>query len=256
VSKTDVLALAIADVHISAKPPPARSREVSWPSAMLRPLNQVRMLMQRYDAPLIYAGDLFDAPCPSISLLNWAIEHLPPGFAVPGNHDLPGHSLAEMSRSAYWTLCLHGKIRNLEPGRPVAVVPQNRDKYDTLTLHGFPCGVPLEPLAQPLKEFNLHVAVVHQYVWSRGLGYPGADEKNLVGKVIRGMGYEAYVFGDNHTTVLKGRAANAGSLMRRRVDQKHHRPCVVLIHSDGSLSVEYLDCSEDIFDEDAKEPER
>ena len=36
-------------------------------------------------------------------LINWAIKHLPPMLAVPGQHDLPYHDYKELGRSAYAT---------------------------------------------------------------------------------------------------------------------------------------------------------
>ncbi len=241
-----VVAIACADIHLCLTPPPARKNEPDWFATMKRPLDQLRKLSSHHKAPIIYAGDIFDSPRPSLELVNWALEHLPPGFAVPGNHDLPHHSYDEIKKSAYWTMCLHGKIHNLEPGKATAI--------NDIVLYGFPCDFPVTPCPEPIKEFALQVAVIHAYIWQKGYSYQGATQDSyLKSWYSRLKGYEVAIFGDNHIHFHKDSVWNCGSLMRRRIDQRDYQPSVGLICANGMIDRFDLDCSDDIFCEEAKE---
>lgn len=52
------LALLIADVHLSWRPPIARSAEPDWPEAMARILRQVADLAAEHRCPILCAGDV------------------------------------------------------------------------------------------------------------------------------------------------------------------------------------------------------
>jgi hypothetical protein len=58
--KTDkVIAILCADLHLSHKPPIARSNEPCWYTAMKRQLNELSNLSQKWEAPVLCAGDVF-----------------------------------------------------------------------------------------------------------------------------------------------------------------------------------------------------
>ena len=100
----------------------------------------------------------------------------------------------------------------------------------------------------------LEVAVVNSYIWSEmsKSGYPGApEEMKLKSYTKKVKGYHVAVFGDNHLPFLtsvdghKTKVLNCGGLMRRISNEKE-RPCYVgLLWSDGTVTREELDCSED-----------
>lgn len=235
-----VIAITCSDVHLSHAPPLARSAEPDWYAAQKRPLDELRELMIKHKCPLIIAGDIFDRWNPPLELVNKALVDLPPAFCVVGQHDLPHHRYEDIKKSAYWNLVEHGKIRNLEPGKPMAV--------DNMVLWGFPYGFPVTPCDKPIKEFCVNVAVVHAYLWTKTTGYPGADPaKRLKACRKNFQGYEAVVVGDNHRGFLNGRVCNNGTLMRRKADERDYVPQVGLIHADGSISRTSLDCSKDRF---------
>ena len=240
----NVLAICCADLHLSEKPPVARSVEKDWLAAQARPLEQVREVAERHKCPVIYAGDIFDRHDPHPLLINWAIENLPDGFAVPGQHDLPMHRYEDLGKSAYWTLVEAQVIQDLKPG-----------VLDELKLGsrvwGWPWGVEVENVDDNLigrDEVNL--AVIHSFIWTPGLGYEGSPESALAsawGKRL--LGYDVAVFGDNH----QGFAAwagdcpiyNCGCLIRRRSDERGLRPAVGLLMEDGTIQRHYLDVEED-----------
>lgn len=251
-----MILIVTADLHLSDRPPVARSAETDWFAAMRRPLLQLRDLMQKHDAPLAIAGDVFDS-CGKIDgerssrgskisprLINFAIENLPNFFGVPGNHELPHHRLADLKRSPFWTLVEAKRAVYLEPGKPV--------ELPLCRLHGFPFGVPTTPLKNP-HSIALEIAIVHAYCWIEGCGHPEADPRDNAGKILESLkGYDLAVHGDNHKPFYVPSPSrcgifNCGSLIRRTIDEKQHRPSVGLVKEDGTVEREYLDCSEDKF---------
>lgn len=271
-----VVALLVADLHLSLRPPAARDAEPNWLEAQGRLLKQLRHLTEgrrrsgggALDAPslegqlpVICAGDLFDRWNPPPELLNWAIANLPHMYAVPGQHDLPCHSLKDLRKTGYYNLVQAGVVTDLKPGEPVEVPGGT-----PLRLHGFPWGVPVTPLKEP-HDLTLEVAVIHAFVWTEKTGYSGALSQSRLGRwKSRLDGYDVAVFGDNHKPFrqpLMTRANkatmvvyNCGGFQRRRSDEKTYRPSVGLLHSDGSVTRHYLNVSQDKFSDAETELER
>lgn len=239
----DVVAICCSDIHLSHVPPKLRRTEPNWYAAMARPLGQIRELAGFHQCPIIVAGDVFDDgwrthKCPP-ELINFAIKHLPPCYAIPGQHDLPNHRYEDMERSGYWTLVQAGVIKDLHPGVPVAVGP--------LVLHGFPWGFPVRK-RDVTGDLALHVAVVHSYIWDCDEhAHPGAALDNHL-SVAEFEGYDTVIVGDNHKGFVNGRVMNCGTSMIRKADEVGYRPAVGLLHSDGSVSPHYLDMSQDRYD--------
>ena len=57
---SDVIAILCSDVHLSDKPPVARSTEPNWMKAQEHVLVQVNDLAKTYSCPVVCAGDIFD----------------------------------------------------------------------------------------------------------------------------------------------------------------------------------------------------
>lgn len=245
--ENSVLALFVADIHLCYKPPIARSAEEDWHAAMRRPLEQISQLLDKYKCPLVIAGDIFDDGwrphrCPP-SLLNFALRYLPKCYAVAGNHDLPHHDPKEIHHSAIGTLIEAGNICSLEFGEPII--------HNNLRLHGFHCGVDVEPLKRP-HDLMIEIAVIHDFIWQKDSGYVGApEEKRLKAWRDKLVGYDVVIFGDNHIsfhwTDGKQTVVNCGSLMRRTIDQKDFKPAAWLLYGDGTVVPHYLDVGEDKF---------
>lgn len=254
-------AVVCSDIHLSHRPPIARSAEPDWYAAMRRPIKQVRKLTQRYKVPLIIAGDIFDKPgnppkwgAPP-ELLDFAVrefglfEH--GVYAIPGQHDLPEHSQAKIKQSAYWLLCRYGSVVNLDPAKRAEIVPPGY-----LELHPFPWGYDIKPPEKSGSGWR-RVAVVHAYVWIKGRKHPAAPTSQWMGRLAKKLrGYDAAIFGDNHMSFKQTyrkytdtplTVFNCGTLMRRTIREKDYQPCVGLLYSDGTLTRRKLDCSLDKF---------
>jgi hypothetical protein len=246
--KKDVIAIACADIHLSLNPPLARSQEPSWFVAMARPLKELEDLkIDLGGVPILCSGDVFDKWNSGPELINFAMDHLPEMYAIPGQHDLPFHSYADIEKSAYWTMVKHERIHNIPGGAWTITV-------GGIQIHGFPWGRKVEPpkVRQPMGKPVLNLALVHEYTWIHGASYRGAPDGDQM-KVERYEGYDTVIIGDNHISWDASGSNrtqyiwNAGGFMRRKSDEVSHRPRVGLIHVDGSVESHYLDCSKDIL---------
>lgn len=241
--RSDVLAVLCSDIHLCHAVPTARSDEPDWYEAMGRILDQLSKLAQDVQAPILCSGDVFDRWNSPPELINFAIERLPVMQAVPGQHDLPHHSLEEIKRSAFWTLVEAGKLNCCLDG--YVVMPST----PRVRVYSFPWGV--EPCSQDDDPDQVVVALCHRYVWRRGRGYPGAPPAALVGN-IKARGYDAMVFGDNHQSFdvrlnpsCKTFVVNPGCLIPRRRDERTQGSNVYLLKKDRSVERVQLDNSED-----------
>lgn len=235
-----VIAILLADIHLTLTPPVARAKEKDWLDVQAGYLEQVKEVAGHH--PIVCAGDIFDSWKCSPELINFALEHLPEMYAIPGQHDLPLHNLEDIKRSAFWTLVKAGKVKYLRLNKPVGI--------GGLVLHGVPYGCDIPEVEGRERDTDFHLVVVHKYIWTGTHSYPGApkdSEIRSLAKVLRGYG--AAVFGDNHKGFLSSAGGfdvlNCGTLMRRKTDEADYKPQVGLLHSDGEIGVHFLDTSED-----------
>lgn len=235
----------VSDIHLSIRPPIARSNEPDWFMAMERSLKQVKQIAK--DNPIICSGDIFDKWNPPPELINFAIKHLPKMYAVPGQHDLPYHNYADMHKSAFWTLVEAGNVVLIPPDQPLIL-------NSFFQLHGFPWGSPLKPLEKK-NTFLYDIAVIHHYVWKDGSGFHGAAESSHVRELRKVLnGYDLAVFGDNHKPFISKKKhydncvfLNCGSLMRRTIEQIDYVPSVWALNKDHQLEKYPLDISSDVM---------
>lgn len=235
-----------ADWHLSHKPPACRSGEPDWMATQVGYLRQVRDIAG--DLPVVCAGDVFDRHNPPTEVLNTFLMHSPKIYAVPGNHDLPSHRLADMERSGYFNCCLGKVIEDLDPD-----FPTHLDGKATVRAWAFPWGKEPAPCPEP-NDLTVEIAVVHKFVYPKGGGYPGAPEDGLLGRFAEVMtGYDVVITGDNHAAFTQriGNTTfvNCGSLVRRTADQKDYKPAVWVVYDDNTVEPRYLDVSKDAFDD-------
>jgi hypothetical protein len=234
-----VAAILASDLHLCHKPPPAREAEPDWYAAMARPLAEIKALAEKHpDAVVVYAGDIFDHWDTPAETINWVLDNLTPGYAVPGQHDLPNHSYKQIRRSAYATIVKAGLISTLPYNVPV--------RAGSVVLYGFPWEHKITCCEKHHDEIT--VAVCHAYIWAKDHKYTGAPEEKRAGAYLDSLrGYDVAVFGDNHRGFKFHQIFNCGTLMRRRTDEVGYWPQVGLLYDDGHIEAHYLDTSEDII---------
>jgi len=245
-----VAAVLVSDIHLSLKMPTCRKEQVPWMEVMAEYLRQLKEYSEKHNAPILCAGDIFDKWNSPPELINFALEHLPFMYAVPGQHDLPAHNYEERYRSSYDTLVRAGRIQNLKPYLSVRIT-------DKLWVTGFPWGFPLKPCTNlHIKKGELMVAVCHHFIWSsKKNGFTGigmdTHTRNLAGKMD---GFDVALFGDNHKGFLTKTGEltilNNGGFMRRSVDQIEYTPSFGVLYGDGSVKRVALETEGfDYFDE-------
>lgn len=252
--KGTVTSIWCGDIHWSELPPVARSVEEDWLLVQSRYMLQLKRIQDKYRVPIFVAGDLFHQWRVSPNLLSHVIYWCRGMdiWGIPGNHDIPQHNWGELYRSAFWTLVEAGSVK----------LPTVNDSFpvENLAVYSFPPGFEVkEP--RPVNDLCMNVALIHDYIWTSKSGHYGPeanDSQRARAWRSKLIGYDVAVFGDNHKTILindwkdtqegKGPTIfNAGTFMRRRSDEREHRPCVGLLYMDGHMEKEYLDVSQDKF---------
>lgn len=249
----NLVAVAIADVHLSAEPPRFRAVEENWLNKQAAILQQVFTIAKNKGnpVPLLIAGDLFNTAMPSPEIINFALDifsNLPfPIYAIPGNHDLPNHRYEEMKRSAYGTLVRARRLENIPIRGFLQLTPGVR-------VWGYPCGV---EVAHPprMSDKCLQVALVHSYIWwMDSHRYKGAPEDQQASHYLEKLkGHDVAVFGDNHCGFIMNRSdcsiLNCGTLLVRKSDERKigTSSAVGLIYNDGSVDRQWLDISSDKY---------
>lgn len=242
--------VACSDIHLSARPPLARSGEKDWLKTQAGVLDQVTRLCAKHGCPLVIAGDVFDRWNAPPAVINVAIKAFKKAtlgvYAVPGQHDLPNHVYQDIKKSAYWTLVESDAVMNLPYGAVCDI--------GHLRLHGFPWGVDLQESGYAPEPHDLiqDVAVVHRYLWKKGTGHPQARDEDRVRESLDVLKcFDVSVFGDNHTPFVHAgdgyTIINCGGLQRRTVAERDHRPRAWLVRGDNSCEPLYLDTSGDVM---------
>jgi len=252
-----LLATFVSDIHLCHTCPIARSAEPDWYEAMGRVLDQVvdkssvipsEKKGVYYNVPIFCAGDFFHKWNSPPELINFAIARMPKMIGIPGQHDLPYHSLDDVRKSAYWTLVEAGTITHLIGSL----------RMGDFCIHAFPWGKEIERPEEHHQDAE-NIALVHKYVWTKGHSYPGATPQSHATKTELD-GYTYGVFGDNHKGFSLGKVYNCGGLIRRKSDERRYKPAIGMLYDDGSLERHYLDTSEDLwtgeFDLDTSDPGR
>jgi hypothetical protein len=233
------IAIAVSDIHLTEKRPTCRADD-DWFDSMLSSLSQVETAAHTLGVPILCGGDVFDNPhgdankYTGLTLVNWALNHMPIMFSIPGQHDLISHRMDHIECSAYETLCSKGVLCD------VSGFHYNTQDF---VVYGLPYGA---ELPEPPKTDKLTIALVHDYIWdNRKHAFVNAPFASMMNKRDH-KGWDFVVYGDNHspffgqsgcTTVV-----NCGSLARQKSNNEH-KPSYWVLHDDMSVERVHLDTS-------------
>lgn len=239
------IAVACSDLHLSLRQPACRNED-DWLGVQKYYLDQLNTLARRFNIPVLCAGDIFDRWNPPPELIHFAMSNLPDGMiAIPGQHDLPYHSLDLMHKSGYGVLALSEKIKDISGRQYYHRMPGSKD----LQITGVAWGQSVPSLAETGNCIGcLQILLIHQFCWIPEKGYPGAPAKSNLISIARNLSnYSTAIFGDNHkgfTAVvdrewgdmkLNCHVMNCGTFIRRKSDEKQYKPSIGLIFSDGTI---------------------
>ena len=221
-----VTAIITGDIHLRDDQPVCRTDD--FLTTQTRKLKWLSELQRKYNCPILDAGDLFHHWKPSPALLRYAINNLPDGMiTVPGNHDLPSHSMELYEKSGLAVLQAAGKVCVLfdEPSgsRENVVYP-------------FPWGVPISPRESSISERN--IALCHVMTYQGRKPFPGCKDPGAGALLRNTKGYDLIITGHNHMPFVvedEGRLlVNPGSLMRTTAAQIDHKPRVYLYYAEDN----------------------
>lgn len=243
-------AIITADIELRNSVPVCRTDE-DYLETMWGKVQWLTDLQERYDCPIFDGGDLFDKSVkknPSLVLLSRAIATFRGRYyTVPGNHDLPGKSLANYAGSAMAVLEQAGAVDAQSlfvQGDTIDVTELGSeqktirmDGRDRIRIHRFPWGVPLERV--DCYDGCLHAILLHAMVYDRVKPFPGCEGYEA-GEILDLFdNADLIVCGHHHQTFTRSKGktilVNPGSLMRNDADQADHRPCVFLWYPDGDF---------------------
>lgn len=236
-------AILTADWHLRDTTPICRTDDF-WKAQWDKVMHIVE-LQNRYNCPIIHAGDLFHTWKTSPFLLSTTMEYFnrftevrngPAFITVYGNHDLPQHNIDLFQRSGMNTLATAGKIVIMENGHWGETVPM-----DSFLLQNLLGGT----------EFK-DVAVWHKFTYTGAKPWPGCQDPTAEQILRKFPEYRLIVTGDNHTPFVvkyKDRIlVNPGSITRQTADQAEHSPRVYFWYSeDNSVKPILLPFQEDVI---------
>lgn len=225
-------AILISDLHLTDSIPVSRTDD--YISAQIHKLRFIQTLSDKNgNCPILCAGDIFDRWKASPWLCTMAFHYLPkPFITVPGNHDLPMHSLEHYGKSALSLIASVSDQINVLKGEGLG--------YGNLLITGIPFGQIDEfDVPDMGKTTGRRILILHGLVWksNRPLWSKGSyTDLELLNKF--GNDFDLILTGDNHTTFTtkykNSWLVNPGSMMRITVDQIDHKPCGYLYYAENN----------------------
>lgn len=245
-------ALFLSDLHLRNTSP--RGRKDNFWDAQERKLDFIIKVSNRFHAQVIIAGDVGDCSEWDNSLLTWAINkfkkfsRIP--IVIPGQHDLPNHSMKLYHKSALSVLEASG----------VVYVIKDTEEHSTMGFY-FNCfSINDEIKDAKIRKYPIlykdkkTVAIIHKLVTDSESGWEsevGISAKTLLKKY---KGYDLFVCGDNHKQFIYQEGnrivLNCGSVMRSSVAQIKHIPRIFLWDDrNNEIKRIRLPIEDDVFDE-------
>lgn len=204
-------AILMADPHLTESTPVSRTDD--YMAAQENKLEFIRTLSRKNGGcPVLCSGDVFDHWKASPWLCAWAFEHIPPRFVtIPGNHDLPLHSMEMYHKSA------------------LSLIDLVLDSHMTVMDN---------PAVYQAQGTGRAIVLLHELIFPTGdQSLSRVAQGRTAQEVLEEYGeYDLILTGDNHQTFVEEREGtllvNPGSMMRITADQVDHKPCVYLYYAD------------------------
>ena len=221
-------AILTADWHLRDTIPMCRQDDF-W-EAQWKKVTYIDELQQKYDCPVLHAGDLFHHWKPSPYLISEAIKKIPDKFyTVYGNHDLPYHRMENFEKSGVFTLY-----------RADVVDTQFGCHYGMKVKTAIGFSIRYVPSGEALRG-RKRALVWHKFVWKKDKPFPGVSGTDEAYNILDRddlEGFDLIVTGDNHQSFTVRRddklLVNPGPITRQTV--KDPVPVVYLYNADEHLA--------------------
>ena len=234
--------LLTGDSQVRDTVPIARTDD--FMAEMWRKFEWIVQRANELDAPVIHSGDLFDRGRPvhsqmlEITLIRILQGLTQPFLVVPGNHDLPYHTMEMLQRSSFGVLQVAGVIQNVDQ-EPWLFENKPSSFTDCVRVDGFGWEQSIGP---PHRSADFNIAVLHEMV---------LDDADAANGHIPGLAgqklledypyYDLIVTGHNHQRFIKRvddrTLVNPGSMMRETVDQIEYEPSIVVFDTETRETV-------------------
>ena len=235
--------LVAADLHLTHKTP--LGRKDNYAETCLGKLKQLVDYANIDETSIIITGDMFDQPNSPIWFVNKIIAVLKECkstiYAIAGNHDLKYHVLDNIRESSLWNLLLSRVI----------LIPMPEGMFLFYGVAANFCNYGEEQFVAPTPvEGSKNILVLHTPVFDVVPFYmPNADTPESLEKKY--PGYDYYLVGDIHQSLITDKVINPGSMMRMTRAQKEHKPCFVELDTDtGEKTIHYFQIEEDVWKTD------
>lgn len=210
--------LVSSDWHIRSDKP--RCRVDDWYTAQLERIRWVVQQINKYKCPMFVPGDILNSGATNQEIENMLIAELKkaefPIYAIPGNHDLPYHSMNQLHKSTYWVLVQAGVLQDV-----------TGNVLDGVT--GVPYGQPI-PTGKGI--LLCHTAVYPHEPPPYMIHAESAED------MLNAHDYELILSGHIHmpftTQVGNKTLINAGGILRQEADEKYAQRMLYL-YDNGSI---------------------
>lgn len=254
-------AILTADWHLRTNKP--RRRIDNFFESLAKKIQFIFEIKNKYNIPILDAGDLFNTWRVPPWLETWTIENIPHICTIPGNHDLPDHNIQSFKKSSLSVIEAAEKITIINDE-----LPPDRDEYCraclfqkkiSYTLFGFHWNYdfknfPFKTYESLKHENEKFVALIHNMVDDRELTYK--DPTFIKGSALmeKMRGFDLIVTGHNHKSfVIRSKnqlLVNPGSIMRTRKDQINFKPRIYLWYAaDNTIEPVFLPIKDNVFSE-------
>lgn len=229
-------ALIISDLHARDDIPLCRTDD--FMSVFFEKCRIIKSICEKYNIPLLIAGDIFDKAKPSPGLIKLVLDNLPNFIAIPGNHDIPNHNMDLYDKSGLAVLEASGKcivanknqLRIINPG-------QYWDGQNDWVVAAFPYGLDITKPRRVPKNKRI-ICMTHQMVIREDDQTFGKNFTQNIDLLKAHPYYDLIASGDNHRCFTKeynGKLLiNQGGISRQTADRKEHQPVLFLWYCENN----------------------
>lgn len=229
-------AIFVSDIHLTDSCPVSRTDDYIETQRVKLAFLQ-KLSEKNNNCVILNAGDLFHHWKASPWLCLFTYQHLPrPFITIPGQHDLPMHSLAEKEKSALYLLKMifnNGGVHVLMDSDQ-----SNFFRYGDFAIIGKPYGTldRFKVEALPDEKERRKILILHNLVWqnqSPSWSKGSFTDRDLLKKY--GKYFDVILTGDNHAGFVTEQdgclLVNPGSMLRATIDQENYEPRCYLYYA-------------------------
>lgn len=226
--------ILMADVHLREDRPECWPEDTDVMAVQKQVWDWIREMQNVTQAPVVIAGDIFNKAKSSPFLESWAVDNLPSGpvYVIPGQHDLPEHSMAQFNRSSLNVLVRTGRVMLLSGWQ----------RLNDWNVYGAGWEEDMEAVGWHHVQGGHNLAVIHTMVYQGKAPFPGCTAPSASRLLKKLPDFDAVLTGDNHLPFVESTPkqvlVNPGSLLPTTAAQQSHEPRVYLLRWDEKPVVE------------------